>query len=479
MIIHTPPLNPLTMHRLRTECLLVGTGTIEKQFLNSRSMNPPFYLSLRNQPILSRFYSSGSYRVILKKTEIFIRFVICIFYSLALTSFCQAESEKHVEKTLDLLFEKRKVELAGIQHPIFKLREQYGLALLRSREKAQAAGNLNGIEAADAAVKLHTDNIDIGDFSKDPEILKLQKIYQDKLNITRIEIGQKILIIEKDYSLALEKLVIDLTKTGQIEMAKKVRDFLQKTVSSDAILKPKPLPSLLSGGDNMVEVQGESMMRKQMLAKRVDKFWIGKFEVTWLEWKTVRDLATGKGYDIGDCGSGRADDHPVFSVNWYDMLKWFNAKSEIEGLNPCYWENGVVYRSGDFGDPDTNRVKWDLKADGYRLPSELEWEFAARGGTKSLNYKFSGSNEGTDAGWMKYNSGLRTKPVGQKNANELGLHDMTGNVYEACWDSTSGKRQDRGGGWGSPWQWCINSHSGSIGTKGSDRHGFRLARGAR
>jgi formylglycine-generating enzyme required for sulfatase activity len=219
----------------------------------------------------------------------------------------------------------------------------------------------------------------------------------------------------------------------------------------------------------MVRVQGGTLPSGSALAgQTVATFQIGKTEVTWGEWKEVRDWAVANGYtDLAGVGAGSAGNHPVRNVSWYDVVKWCNAKSEKEGLTPVYQMGVAVYKTGQTV-PTVNS-----SANGYRLPLEKEWEWAARGGVSSQGYTYSGSNDVNAVAWYSGNSysaevdltywkdGNGTWPVGQKKPNELGVHDMTGNVYEWCYeleDYEGVARRYRGGSWNSDDRYAMIAH---------------------
>ena len=187
-------------------------------------------------------------------------------------------------------------------------------------------------------------------------------------------------------------------------------------------------------------------------------YWIGKYEVTQIQYEAV----------MGNNPSEfKGDNRPVERVSWHD------AKAFCDKLNELYRDK--------------------LPA-GYRfdLPTEAQWEFAARGGNKSKGYKYSGSNDIAKVAWYWDNSGRYTHDVGQKQPNELGLYDMSGNVEEWCrdWsDSYSGYavtdptgpqkgscRVERGGSWNYDAVYCRVEHrSDSNPGSRSNSYGFRLA----
>jgi formylglycine-generating enzyme required for sulfatase activity len=230
----------------------------------------------------------------------------------------------------------------------------------------------------------------------------------------------------------------------------------------------------------------------------VETFHIGKYEVTWGEWKTVRAWATANGYsDLANIGVGTVDGQPVQQVNWFDVVKWCNAKSEMEGLVPVYHVTGDVilpnqprniYRNGSWntqpGVIPLTGVGILSTANGYRLPIEKEWEWAARGGVLSKGYSHSGGNDGNSVAWTLENSSGAPKVVGTKPANELGIYDMSGNMWEWCADFVDfSNRRIRGGSWANGPSICTVSvreqfNPSSRNNGGSAIFGFRLARNA-
>jgi len=222
----------------------------------------------------------------------------------------------------------------------------------------------------------------------------------------------------------------------------------------------------------------------------VSAFTMDKFEVTTGLWNEVATWAAASGYDIGPGdGSGKALDHPAYDVSWHEAVKWANARSEREELEPCYTVDGIVYRTGENA-PDCN---WS--ASGYRLPTEAEWEKAARGGAAGRRYPWSDSDE-IDESRANYNGYYDgTTPVGSFAPNGVGLYDMAGNVWEWCWDwygselpggvdprgpaSGGSGRVVRGGGWYVYANGCRVAHRGNYWPDYElGNLGFRLVRTA-
>ena len=249
-----------------------------------------------------------------------------------------------------------------------------------------------------------------------------------------------------------------------------IEDFIPVELGS-ALEKRHPILSdmvLVEGGTFQMG-SNEYDSEKPIHSVTLSDYYIGKYPVTQKLWFKV--MGNNPSYFKGD-------DLPVEKVSWFDCISFCNALSRRDGWEECYRIEGksVTLLSGKRG---------------YRLSTEAEWEFAAQGGKKTNGFKYSGSYVLDEVAWYEGNSSRKTHSVGQKNINKMGLFDMSGNVWEWCWDGygsyshcsqtnplgldSSSWRVKRGGSWNySAFNCRVVNRSFNIPSESMTDLGFRL-----
>ena len=353
------------------------------------------------------------------------------------------------------------------------------LDLIRQEEQFQMSGEVSEESMQSIGKKLGAQVVVSGSLNS------MGGAYRFRMRVLNVETAVVETGSTADLSVGETKIAFMLSGAKPAPIAK----------SATAAVAPRPVPAQTTPAiPGFVRVEGGTFQmgsndggdnEKPVHTVKITSFYMGKYEVTQKEWKAV--MGSNPSYFKGD-------NLPVEKVSWYDAVEFCNRLSEKEKLTPAYAIDKSQEDWSNHNKDDVLKwtIRWNRNANGYRLPTEAEWEYAARGGNGSPgNFTYAGSNNVDEVAWYDKNSAGSTQEAGAKKPNGLGLYDMSGNVWEWCWDwygdYPSGAKSDpigvssgayrvyRGGGWGDEEAYARSVGGGNPYNR-FNHIGFRLAR---